>query len=138
MGFSSSLSQDLRLAHLKKPELKLMNVSLPLSLSLPLSASGIKEALQVAKTTVAKQTRRDFDDDEGGGGGSGSSSSKPTRGMGAMGKIVSSETTARKQAEDRERFGDPSKVVLLEQMVGSSEEVDEGLSEDVGEECGKQ
>lgn len=55
-----------------------------------------------------------------------------------MGKIVASETTARKQAEDIERFGQASKVVVLEGMVGSPDEVDDGLSEDVADECGKQ
>ena len=89
----------------------------------------------VTKTSAPKQQARPThpDDDE-----PGQSNKGPTRGMGAMGKIVSSETSARKQAEDRERFGEASKVVVLEHMVGSPEEVDDDLSGDVGEECSKQ
>lgn len=91
----------------------------------------------VTKTSLPKAQPRvntHPDDDEPGA----HAKPQPTRGMGAMGKIVSSETSARKQAEDRERFGDPSKVVVLESMVGSPEEVDDDLSEDIGEECSKQ
>lgn len=89
----------------------------------------------VTKTSAPKPQQRPThpDDDE-----PGQSSNGPTRGMGAMGKIVSSETSARKQAEDRERFGEASKVIVLEQMVGSPEEVDDDLSGDVGDECSKQ
>ena len=102
-----------------------------------ISAGGIVNPLMITKTSAPKAQPRPThpDDDEP---GAHSKSQHPTRGMGAMGKIVSSEVSARKQVEDRERFGEPSKVVLLEQMVGSPEEVDDDLSGDVGEECSKQ
>lgn len=51
-----------------------------------------------------------------------------------MGKIVS-ETTARTNATDRRRFGEPSPVVTLEHLVGGPDEVDGDLSEEIAAEC---
>lgn len=54
-----------------------------------------------------------------------------------MGKLIS-ETTTRKDAEDRERFGESSRVITLQHLVGGPEEVDEYLSDEIASECSKQ
>lgn len=82
-------------------------------------------------SATPKLSKKQQQEDSSGGGGSRSV------GGGAMGKVIS-ETTARKQAEDEARYGRPSRIICLLGMVGSPDEIDDDLSGDVAEECGKQ
>lgn len=54
-----------------------------------------------------------------------------------MGKVVS-ESTARKDAEDRARFGESSRIITLEHMLGSVAELDDEFSAEVADECSQQ
>ena len=54
----------------------------------------------------------------------------------ARGKVVNVGEETR-QREEKERYGEASRVVCLVGVVGDLEEVDEDLSEEIGEECSK-
>ncbi|TFK76499.1 hypothetical protein BDN72DRAFT_954227 [Pluteus cervinus] len=84
--------------------------------------SGIVNALTVEQVKSAKAKAT------GGGKAIGAGSS--------MGKIINNNEDA-KTREDRERFGEPSRVVVLTNMVGAEDAEDEDLREEIGEECSK-
>ena len=81
--------------------------------------SGIVHALTMEQIKAGKGKKADTKD-----------KAKPTIKSG-MGKIVNKNEDA-KAREDRERFGDPSRVVVLTNMVGPEDVDDEDLREEIG------
>lgn len=84
--------------------------------------SGIVNALTVEQVSQGKS---------GKGKPQGAAPTGKGIGVGSkMGKIINNNEDA-KTREDRERFGEPSRVVVLTNMVGV-EDIDDDLSEEIG------
>ncbi len=57
-----------------------------------------------------------------------------TQAKNAQGKLVNLNENEKERA-DRERYGEPSRIVCLSNVVARPEEVDDDLSKEMGEEC---
>ena len=88
---------------------------------LGVNSSGIVEPLTVEKAAAQ-------------GKGNGKAGGKGPGGLTGRGKIINANEDE-KTREDRMRFGNPSKVVVLTNMVGPEDVDDEDLREEIGQSC---
>jgi len=88
-------------------------------------ASGIVNALTVEQVKAKGKGRQSA-------GPSGKGVSVGSK----MGRIINDNEDA-KMKEDKERFGQPSRVVVLTNMVGPEDLDDADLREEIGDECSK-
>ena len=95
-----------------------MLITINLGQGLGADGSGIVNALTVEQTPQGKH------------GASASSGGKGVGVASKMGKIVNNNEDS-KAREDRQRFGEPSRVVVLTNMV-SVQELDDELSGEIG------
>jgi splicing factor 45 len=54
----------------------------------------------------------------------------------SKGKLINTNEDIKKK-EEKEKYGEPSQVVCLSNLVAGPDEVDDDLQADIGEECGK-
>lgn len=89
------------------------------------AADGIVNALHVQQAGHGKGGKQNKSGNPGAAGSKGI-------GVGSkMGKIINDNEDA-KTREDKERFGEPSRVVVLTNMVGPEDLEDEDLREEIG------
>lgn len=97
--------------------------------------TGIVNALTVEKVTKGKDKKSK--DNKGGKEAKKGPNKNVGTGIGvARGRIVNDNDDV-KTREDRARFGDPSRIVVLTNMVGPDDADDAELRGEIGDECSK-
>lgn len=98
-----------------------------------LGAEGNKGILDpILAQKVEMERTRLRNDQSGGGSGNGHDSNS----TGTRGTLVNALEDERRR-EYRQRYGEPSEVILLEDMIAGDEDIDDELPGEIGEECAK-